>query len=423
MKYDDPSLLYLMGDLMARTGRQGVAIQLFSACLQLNPKFQEALIDLGVAFKSNHHNSMAEASWQKALEVGPPNYEIFVNLATLYADTCEPEKALEYLDKASAIQPEDFRGGWNRCLASLTMGRWEEGWKLHEYRRQLENWHPRTKHKLDEWDGSFGKHVLVHGEQGLGDEIMFLSCLPDIIARSKRVTVECEPRLIPLVERSFGIKAFADEKSTPPLGYDCQVPLGTLPMHFRNTPESFPGKPYLKADPQKVRFYREKLAALGPPPYIALGWYGGVNATRPHERSVPAMAFTPIRAGWTCVSAQYGPFAQSDADDVGLPVVEESHGLDLDAQVALVAACDLVVTVPQTLVHIAGSLGVPTIVLTPAACSWRYGKERDTMPWYNSVRLIRQTERGKWQPIIDAAADEIERRYGEPLEASCESTS
>lgn len=413
IKYDDPGLVYLMGDLYARTGRYGIAINLFAACLQIKPDFQEALIDLGVAFKACHHNDMAKAAWERALEVAEPKSEIYTNLATLYADSGKPDDALRWVAKAEEMGTPDFRVTWNKALALLTKGEWEEAWKCHEARRSLPEWHPRTKFKLDDWDGEPGKHVLVHGEQGLGDEIMYLSCMPDVMRLCKRVTMEVEPRLIPLVGRSFGVQAFPSEEFTPDFSYDCQIPLATLPKLFRNTDSSFPGAPYLKPNPALVEQFKRELEKLGPPPYVALGWYGGIQATRPHERTINPVYLTPIRAGYTCVSAQYGEFAAGDAMSVALPVLDRSHGKDLDAQMALVAACDLVVTVPQTLVHIAGSLGVPTIVMTPATASWRYGYKGERMPWYGSVRLLRQGKAGDWLELIDRVAGEIELMFTE----------
>ena len=423
LKYDDPGLLYLMGDLCARTGRYGVAINLFAACLQIKPDFQEALIDLGVAFKACHHNVMAKAAWERAIEVAKPVSEIYTNLATLYADSGNPDEALKWIEKAEAMGVDDFRMRWNKALALLSKGEWSEAWGYHEARRSLELWHPRTRYKLDDWDGEPGKHVLVHGEQGLGDEIMYLSCMPDVLALAKRVTMEVEPRLIPIVERSFGVQAFASENETPPLGYDCQIPLATLPKLFRNTDESFPGTPYLKPNPTLVEQFKRELRKLGPPPYIALGWYGGIQATRPQERTIPPGFLTPIRAGFTCVSAQYGIWAAQDAMQVALPVLEATHGKDLDAQMALVAAVDLVVTPPQTLVHVAGSVGTPAIVLTPSTCSWRYGIRGERMPWYGSVRLMRQANPGDWRELIDRVAKEVEVMF-KPLETEqCASAS
>jgi ADP-heptose:LPS heptosyltransferase len=241
---------------------------------------------------------------------------------------------------------------------------------------------------------------------------MYLSCLPDLMPLASRITVECEPRLIPLVRRSFGVEAFGSEEETPDLGYDCQIPLGTLPKFFRRTPESFPGKPYLKPDPEKVAKFRDRLHRLGPRPWIGLGWYGGVKATRPHERSLPLWKLLPVMAGRTCVSVQYGNTSIREAEEVDLPILDESLGLDLDAQAALIAACDIIVTVPQTAVHVAGALGVPTLVLTPVRCSWRYGYglsgQNEVMPWYGSVRLLRQPAKDAWEAVVDRAAEAIE---------------
>lgn len=413
IKYDNPMLLYLLGDVFLRTGRNGAAINLFWSALVGQPDFQEALIDLGVALKREHHDERARAAWEKALALGE-NKEILINLATLTADSGGPDEALGFLNRALAIAPDERDGLWNKALALLAKGEWADGWDLHESRRQLDHWHPRERFKLDDWEGEPGKHVLVHGEQGLGDEVMYLSCLPDILARSRKVTVECEPRLIPLIERSFpGVRAYGTQEECPEDDYDFILPMGTLPKLFRRSPEAFPGTPYLKTDPQRVAHYQRELAKLGPRPWIGLGWFGGVSETRPHVRSVPLAWLLPVMAGRTCVSVQYGQLSIHDAEEVGLPILDETLGKSLDEQAALVEACDCVVTVCQTLAHLSGALGKTAFVMTPTRCSWRYGYgvegERESMPWYGSVHLLRQQKAMEWGPVVNRAAAEVER--------------
>src|SRR4029079_18708855 len=128
--------------------------------------------------------------------------------------------------------------------------------------------------------------LCLTGEQGLGDEIMFASCVPDVLGKASRVVMECNPRLMPLFERSFGVKCYPDEGSVDePVA--AQFAIGSLPMLYRTRSEAFPGKPYLRADPERVEHYRRRLAVLGPRPWVGLSWMGGSKATRTHERSVP----------------------------------------------------------------------------------------------------------------------------------------
>lgn len=410
-------VLYLLGDCFLRKGLAAISIQLFQGALQTNPGMQEAWQDMGVALKQEHYEAEALKAWEKALELGEKP-EIYINLASLYSDHGDPEKGLLYSDKAIALGHNGPESRWNRALALLSLHQWEEAWKEHETRRKLESYHERTDIVVPDWDGSHDKVVCVTGEQGVGDEIMFASCLNDLIAVSKHVVVECEKRLVPVFERAFGMPAYLSqaeivEKNELPL--DFKVPLGSLPMFFRNRDEDFSAVPYLVPDQAKVEEYRSKLEALGPGPYIGLSWTGGTKPTRIHERSMPPTKLERFRQLGTCVSLQYGEFAQADADRIGIhhfPGI--SDGTDMDNLIALIEALDVVVTVATTVVHAAGSIGKKTHVLVPELPSWRYNYDDGKyLPWYRDSKIHRQGHMERWESVIDRAYKEIENEYAE----------
>jgi hypothetical protein len=410
---DDPQLLYLLGDLYCRRGYNGLACTLFHASLSLDPSRQEAWIDLGVALRAEHYNELAKGAWLRALELGE-NLEVFSNMATLYADSGKPEEAMVWLDKALSMNPEHWESQWNKALALLTMKNWEPGWRYYENRVNLKNWDIRPQVDVPTWDGSGGKVVYLHGEQGVGDEIMFLSCVNDVLNTGSVPVLEVNSKLAGLVLNTWpelSVFSNVDDFLASGIKVDAKLGLGSLGRLFRNRDEDFPGLPYLKPDPALVDYYRGKLQELGPGPYFAVAWVGGVKSTRVHERSIPLQNLVPILAQGTAVCAQYGPLASEEASKVGLPIIDdESRGGDLASQAALFAACDAVVTVVQTAVHLAGALGVPAYVLTPARPSWRYGVSGD-MPWYNSVRLFRQGEGEDWGFVISRVAMELENDF------------
>ena len=408
-------LLYLLGDIYCRRGFNGLACNILHTSLALDPKRQEAWINLGVAFKREHQNELAEHAWMKALELGG-NIEIYSNMSTLYADTGQPKKALEWLDKALTMDSTHWESHWNRGLALLSLRQWKEGWSEYARRANMPKWDLRSEIDAPKWDGSPGKTIYVHGEQGVGDEVMFLSCIPDLLKRNCTPVLEVHKKLEGLIKATWpDLQVFTNAKAAAEAGIkvDAKIGLGELPGLFRNETAEFPGKAYLKPDPALVGYYRERLARLGPGPYIAVAWMGGMKTTRIHERSFDPFHYTPLMSVGTVVCAQYGDLAPQEAEENGMPVIDdESRGADLHAQAALFAACDCVVTVVQTAVHIAGAVGTPAYVLTPMRPSWRYGVEGFAMPWYKSVRLFRQTFDNDWGQVIAQVTTKVENDFG-----------
>lgn len=394
----NPGALYLMGDIAVRMGNNGVAVVLLNASVASKPS-SEAYTALGVAHRNENRYGQAAEAWKVGLAI-EPTAELYNNLSANYADHGQPELGLYYADAALAIDPDSPNAQWNKSLALLTDERWAEAWPLHEARFNpaVQSVSTRRNFGCPVWDGSRVKRLAVHGEQGIGDEIMFLSMLGEVMQFADEVVVEVEPRLMDLVERSFGVTTYGNEKAMAAHEepFDATVALGSLGAFFRNAREDFPGTPYLKADPERVAYWRQAYKQQGPGPYTGVAWQGGTKPTRMHERTVHPHDLKFCKKG-TAICLQYGDPAQVKqmAQDAGFVFYPESTGKDIDELAAMVAACDIIVTVPQTLVHVAGALGVACHVLTPLHSSWRYGTGT-VMPWYGSVVLHRQIKQGGW---------------------------
>jgi tetratricopeptide (TPR) repeat protein len=403
--FTSPELLYLVGDCLVRKGWNGTAINLLGVALQTKPDFQEAWNNLGVAFRHENFHVYARAAWDKALAIRP-SVETLANMATLSADMGNPDEAIGWCEQAVALDPNHWQSYWNESLAQLTKRNWGKGWDLYEHRRKLAHFDGRPSIDAPQWNGEHVGHLYLHGEQGVGDEIMFASMIPKIMQRVDRLTVEAHKKFAGLLRQSFPeIAVVSKEAEAAGIHFDAKSGMGTPACFFRRHRDQFPGKPYLKPDPALVEHYRNELAKLGPGPYVAITWIGGVKKTRVEDRSIPLALFRPILNKYTCVSTQYTIHATEELENerinAGLPKIDDaSCGADMHAQAALLCAVDAVWTVCQTAVHVAGSVGAPTFVATPSRPSWRYGIEGDDLPWYNSVRLFRQAPNEPWMPVL-----------------------
>ena len=130
--------------------------------------------------------------------------------------------------------------------------------------------------------------LFVYGEQGIGDEMMFASCLPDLMRVCPRVVVACTAKLEPLFRRSFPgavVMSLDSARAAPDppaiSNAAAMVPIGSLPLHFRRTRAAFPQHDgYLTADPALAAQYRARLQALGPGPKVGFSWRGERSVTQ-----------------------------------------------------------------------------------------------------------------------------------------------
>ena len=260
------------------------------------------------------------------------------------------------------------------------------GWEYRSKWGQMLASNPQAL-RMKLWDGEPGK-VLLLGEQGLGDEIMFSSCIPDMQAIGAEVEFMCDERLIPVMERSFGIKCMPRKirqelEVVHEIGhnYDSYFPLGELPRFFRQSVKEFPGTAYLKPDPERVREMEPYRGATG------VSWRG-------------RNGYYPMGDFPKGLSLQYDLRWDEEPEEV--PHIDQVK--DIDGLIALVSVLDKVVCVSTTLAHIAGAVETPVdVVLAPVETRhpenminwrWRGGQSR-TSPWYNSARIYRDMK--EWE--------------------------
>lgn len=401
----EENLLFCMADMYLRRDYNGLAANLLTNLLTNNPQHAEAWCNLGICFRKENKNELAVQAWNKALAIQGDTPEVCNNMAGLYCDQSQPHAALPWIERALKISPDDPGVLWHKSLALLTMGEYEEGWKLYGKRQLKEGWDSRKGVDVPQWDGKPVEYLYIHGEQGVGDEIMFASAIPHVLGLAKHITLEVNAKVAGIAKQTW--PQFEVVKVEEPGRYDAKIPIGSLIGMFGTHP-----KPFLKPHPEKVSWYRRELEKLGEGPYVALTWLGGTKQTRAASRSLSLSDLKPIMDRFTCVSAQYSQFEifqfiENERKKNGLAKINEaSTGEDLHDQAALFAAVDAVVTVQQTAVHVAGGVGAKTHAIIGSHPHWRYGLTSDKMPWYESVKLHRR--KTSWEEVIGRVLNELE---------------
>jgi Flp pilus assembly protein TadD len=335
-------------------------------------------------------------------------------------------------DRSVQLDGSDTELQWNRTLSQLSRGKWSEGWSQYDLRSRQAGQHVRHLPRPT-WAGEplSGKTILVYAEQGIGDEIMFASCLPDVVDQAGRCVVECNDRLTGLMARSFPGAYVVGHQNDEQLSRLCDqqnvdwvIAAGGLPRWLRPTVESFPTRrSYLSADPNRVASWKQRLDELGAGMKVGISWRGGAVAATRRHRSTSLQQWQPIFQipDTTFVNLQYGDCREElavaqqqgmrihqwpDADPLG----------DLDELAALIASLDVVVSVANATVHLAGALGGEVWTMLGVSPSWRWLLDRGDTPWYESMRLYRQPRHGDWDSVLRRIAEQLSRRAtGESL--------
>ncbi len=401
------------------------ALAVAAAAAERAPSSLEANLCLGLALHKLHLPERALERFEIARRLRPEDAELHDLRGSAFLELGRLQEAFAEFDRALALRPGHSLAQFHRGLARLLVQDFEHGWDDYEVRRREAN--GAGQGRIPAWDGAplAGRTILVRREQGLGDEIMFASLLPELIRMAGHCLVECDPRLRTLLRRSFPSATVFGSIPDGSLPFslsrqhiDAEIPAGSLPRLRRRRAADFPRhEGYLAADPGKVGRWRDRLDQLGGGLKVGISWAGGVRKTRRALRSIPLPELLPVlrTQGARFVSLQYTAEAPGEVGDL-----QARHGVRIehwpeaienyDETAALVSALDLVISVCTSVVHLGGALGRPVWVMAPYSPEWRYGFTGETMVWYPSVRLFRQPAYGRWGPVLDAVAAQLSRR-------------
>ncbi|MBJ7416612.1 MAG: tetratricopeptide repeat protein, partial [Niveispirillum sp.] len=332
----------------------------------------------------------ARAALQEALRLDPGNGEAWNNLGRVAEMAGDPAAARHDYDQALAAMPGLPTALYNRGLLDLAEGALEAGWKGYAMRfRGTQT--IRGRHvSLPIWDGSdiADRRLLVWGEQGLGDQLMFAALYPTLAARCGHLIIEGDRRLTGLLARAFPLATV--RPATPdPRDADLAVAAGDVAGHLWSHLGDLSPHAYLTARPDLVAVWRDRLAALGPELKIGICWRSSMMTTERRRSYASLSDFAPLAAipGVTLIGLQRG-LEPREVEGACVPITRFDDldlNDDLEGQAALITALDLVITAPTAVGELAGALGVPV---------WRLGRADWTglgtvvRPWFPSMRRL-----------------------------------
>jgi len=327
-------------------------------------------------------------------------------------------------EKALHHDPDTADAKWTMGLMAMQRGEFKRGWELYDERWNSTSFaSPRLKTRLPEWRPYRAyQSVLVWCEQGIGDQLLYSSLLKKVKSCTEKVTVMIDIRLAGLLQRANpDIKFIPHSAKVNNAEYDSQIPLGSIGRHFIETEadiDECTQFKYIRHDTNRGVQIQQELDLTGEEFVIGLSW----ASTAPRIDKHKSIKLEELVGLWDIpnakiVNLQYGkpdhdiePFEEKTGRHVWQTTV--GNFFDLEGVAATMSLCDVVVSVSNANVHIAGAMGKPTYVLD-ANKLWYWNQKRGrTSLWYPSVNLFpRDNVKAPWDKQVQELIQEIQDDY------------
>ena len=432
-------------------GRIDDAIAAYRKAIRQTPGLAPAQFNLGQLLRERRDYAGAAACFEGAARLRPTAADAWLNLGAMLERCDRHQEAIEAYGRAAVCAPEDpvgeynrgnvllalgdypgaaaaFRAAierspahldsqWNLATALLGMGDLANGWPQYEWRWAKRGVQPADRFRWPLWSGEpvADRRLLVWREQGLGDELLFATCVRELMAGGAEVTLAVSPRLVSLFERAFpGVTVIEDGKWRS-LSFDFHIPAGSLPRYLRSTRASFPLESrYLVPLSSHATRWVTRLERLGAGPKVGICWRSGLlTEDRVHQySSLEDWSSLFELPGIHWINLQYDECgAELERAERRFDVKihrwpDENLRDDLESVVGLLWNLDAVVTAATAVCSFAGAAGVRTWQVDAGTDWTALGEKRS--PWFPTVRLARRRPgTTDWQPALQEIAREL----------------
>jgi tetratricopeptide (TPR) repeat protein len=420
-----------LANLLRASDQFDAAIALLIPAVAREPRSPELQLTLGSAWREKGDSQRATAHYQAALVASPTYAPALANLADMLSDAGQREAARTLYDKAIKYDPGNPQARLNRAMLHLLNGDLKEGWRDYAARVDVPGKVPAGEQRLASWTGDSlkNKRLLVRAEQGVGDQILFASVIPDLAARAKAeggsLLLECEPRLVSLFARSFpeaqvrpaviktiGGVPMADYGWLKAAGgANAAILMGSLPRYLRATPDAFP-KPHTFLTPDQDETARWK--NIFGDKAIGISWRSGKVGGG--DRS---LQYAPLQHWATFLRSTNATFvcAQYDATAEEIAALEQMSGRkiivpqgidqknELDRACAMLSALAMLVSAPTAVSWLAAGAGVRTFKLLYGPVWTAMGCDYE--PFAPSCECIMPNAFGDWADVFNQVATKL----------------
>jgi tetratricopeptide (TPR) repeat protein len=420
-KPDHPDAMNNLGNCFQEQGKLEEAIPLYRRAIELRPVFAKAYGNLGNALRGMGQLEESIAVCRQAVAMQPKLEEAHINLGTALHLASRYEEAMAECRIAIGIRSDFPEAHKDLSLMLLVQGNFEDGWREYEWRLRLPNYFNHVnRFKQPIWDGSnlTGKTILVHAEQGLGDSIHFSRFLPIVVQKAGKVILEVQSELVRLFKQTKMLEGIEivprERKSGPILPFDTHLPLMSLPWVLKRLDPTkdhdVVKPPYIFPNPELVEQWKSRIQDNGRLK-VGLAWAGSKTNKNDRHRSITLSMLAPLGRvpNVDIYNLQLGkPGEQAANPPEGMKLIDLTPMIgDFADTTAMVQNLDLIVSVDTAIIHLAGAMGKPVMVMLQYTPDFRWLLQGDTTPWYPSVRFIRQTKFGVWEDVIERTASEM----------------
>ena len=400
------------------------AIEAYKRAIKLTPNYAEAHSNLGNGFQVIGDYSQAIECYQRALKMEPSNLDFKLNLGNAYSRMNSYEKATQIYEEIINLNPSNPSAHFYLAQIQLFLGKFQAGWMEYEWRwLTIENDSKPLKTSRQAWQGeSFEGCLYIWAEQGIGDQILHASMLPELRKFPQKKIISVEKKLLPIFKRSFPDFEFIDKATfLPEHEYDQHIPIANLGKFFRNNKNDFidAEKNYLVANEQIIYRARDG-ESLGGKKLCGISWKS-TNKSLGKQKSIALMDLSELLKikNVDFINLQYGDTAAeirnvNSALDIKINDVQDIDLYeDIDSVLGLIDACDIILTTSNSTAHLAGGLGKEVLLLLPFSVGrfWYWHDIDGVSLWYPSIRVFKQEKQGDWSKPIEAAKKYLESRF------------
>jgi len=419
LKPDYAEAYFNMGNVLQGQGELDEAIEVFNKALLLNPYLAEIYNNLGNALKDLGKIDEAIEVYNKALALEPNYAQAYNNMGIALKDKGMLEGAIDWINKSILLKPEDAEVHQNLSFVLLNSGKLKEGFDEYEWRWKSTKFLPQRRFfSKPIWDGRSlnGKRILLWSEQGIGDTINWSSCLSLISSQAAHCILECQDKLVPLLERSFPKVEVKAENRSLDLerdDFDFHLPMGSIYKYFiQEISEKASVDAFLVPDPVRVNYWKKRLHSLGKGPYIGISWKSFNMSLSRLPNYAHISEWSPILTipNVTFINLQYKDFEDDLAkikNELGITIHnfdDLDHFNNLTEVAALSAALDVVVSIKNTVPIISAGVGT----LTKLA-NWRQSSWSNVLfnPTSSAVDILEKNTWEPWNDVFSQIADDI----------------
>jgi tetratricopeptide (TPR) repeat protein len=424
-----------LANLLRKRGMFEAAQAILAPALSHDPASAELWLTLGSIHRETGERTRAMAHYRQALVLHPDYAPALGNLADLLADDGDVEEALALYDRVLRQEKHHAQARINRAVLHLLRGNLKDGWRDYAARLNISGKLPAPDHKLERWNGDSLKRqrLLITAEQGIGDQIMFASMIPDLMVRATQegghLILECEPRLVTLFERSFpgvtikpwdaetrgGITRTRYDWLKSAGGATRAVEMGSLPRQLRSKIESFPNpNTYLRPDSREITRWRND---LGTSPKIGICWRSGKTGGHRSLQYAPLEVWADfvraLPATFVCVQYDAAPEEIAHLEALSGKNITVPAGIDqkneIDRACALFASLDAVVSAPTAVSWLAAAAGVPTYKILYDTSWTSFGETYE--PFGPACTCVMPRQRGDWKDCFAATETSFNSRF------------